>query len=47
MTEDVFRIVTAVAVALAAAAFIMQAGMVILLYRVSYKDAPSSHKVHR
>jgi hypothetical protein len=37
MTEDIFRIVTAVAVALAALAFVMQAGMVILLYRVSIK----------
>ena len=37
MTENVFRIVTALAVALAAAAFIMQAGVMILLYRVSIK----------
>ena len=37
MTEEVFRIVTAAAVALATLAFVIQAGMTILLYRVSIK----------
>jgi hypothetical protein len=37
MTEEVFRIVIAAAVALAALAFILQAGLMILLFRVSTK----------
>ena len=37
MTEEVFRIVTAAAVALAALAFVIQAGMVIRLYHVFMK----------
>jgi len=37
MTEDVFRIVVAAAVALAALAFVVQAGVVIAVYRGSRK----------